>query len=222
MLPKVVVYNSVSVDGAVRDFDVNVALHYEMIDKVGLDALLVGSATAKMGIELFVPTVPDERPDDFQKPSNPDKDAPWWVIPDSHGILQGLLHVHRNSGYAKDIIVLVSSNTPKGYLEYLKKRNYNYIIAGSDHIDYKAALEELNRCHGIKTVATDTGGILASVLLDTGLVDELQLLVAPEIVGEKAVTLFRNLKQNVKLELIECKTVQNSHVLLTYRVKKKA
>ena len=30
MLPKVVVYNSVSVDGAIKDFDVDIALHYEV------------------------------------------------------------------------------------------------------------------------------------------------------------------------------------------------
>ena len=32
MLPKVVVYNSVSVDGAIKDFDVDVALHYEVAE----------------------------------------------------------------------------------------------------------------------------------------------------------------------------------------------
>ncbi|HSV49751.1 MAG TPA: hypothetical protein VLH35_05495, partial [Candidatus Acidoferrales bacterium] len=104
MLPKVIVYNTVSLDGAIKDFDVNVALHYEVLNRVGLDALLAGSATAKLGIELFVPSVPPETPNDFQKPQNPDKDAPFWIISDSRGSLQGLLHVHRNSGYAKDVI----------------------------------------------------------------------------------------------------------------------
>ncbi len=30
MLPKVVVYNSVSVDGAIKDFDVDMGLHYSV------------------------------------------------------------------------------------------------------------------------------------------------------------------------------------------------
>ena len=89
---------------------------------------------------MFVPTVPPEEPSDYQRPQNPDKDAPWWIIPDSRGIMKGLLHVHRNSGYAKDVIVLVSSSTPKGYLDYLEKRNYDYIVAGDDHVDYRVAL----------------------------------------------------------------------------------
>ena len=78
-------------------------------------------------------------------------------------------------------------------MEYLKARHYDYIVAGNDHVDYKAALEELNKRYGIDTVATDTGGVLASLLLEEGLVDEVQLLIAPEIVGKKAVNLFRTL-----------------------------
>ncbi len=54
MLPNVVVYNSVSVDGAIKDFDVNIALHYEVLGGMGTYALLAGSNTAKTGIELFM------------------------------------------------------------------------------------------------------------------------------------------------------------------------
>jgi 2,5-diamino-6-(ribosylamino)-4(3H)-pyrimidinone 5'-phosphate reductase len=220
MLPKVVLYNSVSVDGAIKDFDVDVALHYEVIDTVGLDALLAGSATAKLGIELFVPTVPPEAPSDFQRPQNPDKDAPWWIIPDSRGSLQGLLHVHRRSGYAKDIIVLVSKTTPITYIDYLTERHYDYIVAGEDKVDYRAALEEINKRYGISTVATDSGGVLASILLEAGLVDEVWLLVAPEIVGKKAVNLFRTLNGPIKLEFTGCEAIKN-HALLRYGVQRK-
>ena len=52
--------------------------------------------------------------------------------------MQGLMHVHRKSGYAKDIIVLVSNGTPKAYLDYLKERNYDFIVAGRDHVDLQA------------------------------------------------------------------------------------
>jgi 2,5-diamino-6-(ribosylamino)-4(3H)-pyrimidinone 5'-phosphate reductase len=61
---------------------------------------------------------------------------------------------------------------------------------------------------------------LASVLLEEGLVDEVQLLIAPEIVGKKAVTLFRRLNHTVKLELVRCETLKKKHVLLVYKVKK--
>ena len=46
------------------------------------------------------------------------------------------------------------------------------------------------------------------------------LMVAPEIVGEKAVTLFRSIKQPVKLELVGCEPIKG-HGLLTFKVIKK-
>jgi len=218
MLPKVVVYNSVSVDGAIKDFDVDIALHYEVAGRIGAQAMLVGSDTAKSGIELFMKTVPEEQPSDCVKPVIKEDDyRPYWVIADSRAKLMGLLHVYRQSGYGKEKIILVSNTTSKTYLEYLKERNYDYIVAGSDHVDYRAALEELNRRYGFDTIVTDTGGVLASVLLEQGLVSELQLFVAPQIVGKNAVGLFRSLNQTVKLSLISTKNIKG-HALLVYKV----
>jgi 2,5-diamino-6-(ribosylamino)-4(3H)-pyrimidinone 5'-phosphate reductase len=220
MLPNVVVYNSVSVDGAIKDFDVNIALHYEVLGGMGADALLAGSNTAKTGIELFMKTVPPEEPSDFFKHTvEADDERPLWVIADSRGILEGLMHVHRKSGYAKDIIVLVSNRTPKNYLEYLADRNYDYITTGEEHIDYRIALEELSKRYGIKTIVTDSGGVLAGVLIDAGLVDEIRLLIAPEIVGKKAVNLFRSLNRKKRLELIRVENIKG-HALLVYRIPK--
>lgn len=221
MLPKVVLYNSVSVDGAIKDFEVDIALHYQVAGRFGAEVMLVGSDTAKSGIEMFMKAVPPERPIDCEKPViKEDDERGYWAIADSRGKLYGLLHVYRQMGYGKDVIVLVSESTPKAYLEYLKARAFDFIIAGSDHVDYRAALEELNRRYGFETVATDTGGVLAAELLAADLADEVQLLISPEIVGDKAVNLFRAVKAPVKLEFISCEAIKNL-VLLSYRVKKK-
>ena len=218
MLPKVVVYNSVSVDSAIKDFDVDIALHYEVAGTIGAQAMLAGSDTAKSGIEMFMKTIPAEQPSDFVKPEIKEDDCrPSWVIADSRAKLMKLLHVYRQSGYCKDLIILVSSTTPKEYLEYLKERNYDYIIAGSDHVDYKTALDELNRRYGFETIVTDTGGVLASILLEQGLVSEIQLFVAPQIVGKKAVGIFRSLNQPVKLRLMRTESIKGQ-ALLVYEV----
>jgi 2,5-diamino-6-(ribosylamino)-4(3H)-pyrimidinone 5'-phosphate reductase len=218
MLPKVVMYNSVSVDGAIKDFDVDIALHYEVAGRIGAQVMLAGSDTAKSGIELLMKKAPEEQPSDCIKPVIKEGDCrPYWAIADSRAKLMGLLHVYRQSGYGKDVIILVSSTTPKRYLKYLKERNYDYIVAGSDHVDYRAALEELNRWYGFGTIVTDTGGVLASVLLDKSLVNELHLFVAPQIVGKKAVTLFRSLNHPVKLKLMQTENIKG-HALLIYKV----
>jgi 2,5-diamino-6-(ribosylamino)-4(3H)-pyrimidinone 5'-phosphate reductase len=221
MLPKVVLYNSVSVDGAIKDFELDIALHYQVAGRFGGEVMLVGSDTAKSGIEMVMKAVPPERSSDCRKPNDKEDDERgYWAIADSKAKLNGLLHVYRQMGYGKDVIVLVSDSTPKVYLEYLKAREYDYIVAGSDHVDYRAALEELNRRYGFETVTTDTGGVLAAELLTADLVDEVQLLVSPEVVGEKAVNLFRAVKVPVKLEFAGCEAINNL-VLLSYRVKKK-
>ncbi|MGD6934494.1 MAG: dihydrofolate reductase family protein [Candidatus Bathyarchaeia archaeon] len=221
MLPKVVIYDSVSVDGAIKDFDVNIPLHYMIAGRFGADAMLVGSVTSKTGIEMFMQTVPAEEPSDFVKPKiEPNDQRPIWVIADSKGVMKGLMHVNRRSEYTKDVIVLVSNSTPKAYLDYLKERNYDTIQTGEDHADLRIALEELNRQYGIKTVVTDTGGVLASVLLEQGLADELQLLITTEIIGKNAVNLFRSLNKVVKLELLNCEVLDKAHALLGLKVLK--
>ncbi len=164
-LPKVVIYNSVSVDGAIKDFDVNVALYYEVASRIGADAMLGGSNTAKTGIELFMKTVPPEKEQDFSKPKSTEQEGkPLIAVVDSRGILNGLLHIYRKSGYWRDVIIIVSRATPNDYLDYLKARDYDFIVTGNDHVDLQAALQELRQRYGVKTVATDTGGVLAGIL----------------------------------------------------------
>jgi 2,5-diamino-6-(ribosylamino)-4(3H)-pyrimidinone 5'-phosphate reductase len=219
MLPKVIVYNSVSVDSAIKDFDVDIGLHYQLLGELDADALFVGSDTAKSGITLFHQVVPPEEASDFAKPTiAADERRLFWVIADSQGKLQGLLHVHRKSGYTKDIIVLVSQTTPKAYLDYLVQRHYDFIVAGEEHVDYRLALEQLNSRYGVEFVVTDSGGVLAGILLDRGLVAEVHLLVSPEIVGKTAVNLFRSVNHNVKLMLTKCSVVNKNHALLVYTV----
>jgi 2,5-diamino-6-(ribosylamino)-4(3H)-pyrimidinone 5'-phosphate reductase len=90
-------------------------------------------------------------------------------------------------------------------LDYLIAKHYDFIVAGEDHVDYRVAMEELNNRYAIRTVVTNTGGVLAAALLERKLVDELRLLISPKIVGKKAVNLFRNPNQLVKLDLLKNK-----------------
>ena len=57
------------------------------------------------------------------------------------------------------------------------------MITGDDHVDLRQALEELNINYGINTVRVDSGGTLNGVLLRAGLVNEISVLIYPEMVG---------------------------------------
>ena len=123
MLPKVIVHNSISIDGSLINFEVNMPLHYKIAGGFKADIHLVGSNTAKTGIDLFLKEIPKETQDDFKKPN---KEGILWAIPDTKGKLNGLLHVLRQTEYCKGVLVLISEKTSKEYIEYLKERNVNY------------------------------------------------------------------------------------------------
>ena len=113
MQPKVIMHNTASLDGSIKDFEVDLNLHYQIANEFGADTNLIGSKTAKTGIETYTEEIPLEEKTDFIKPKlEPSDERPLWVIPDSRGVLENLLHVYRRSEYCKDVIILVSETTP--------------------------------------------------------------------------------------------------------------
>lgn len=218
MLPKIIVHNMISLDGCLIDFDIDMELYYEIAGKFSCDGVLVGSRTAEAGLGMFMDTLPKETENDWVKPKNNEK--PPFIIPDSRGRLQGKLHAFRNSEFCGDIIVLVGSNTPKQYLDYLRDREYEVIIAGHNHVSYPQAFEQLADSHNIHCIRADSGGVLNCLLLEQRLVDELSFIVAPYIVGGKHHVFFDTLKlsKTLNLELVHCAQLRKGHVWLRYIV----
>jgi 2,5-diamino-6-(ribosylamino)-4(3H)-pyrimidinone 5'-phosphate reductase len=184
--------------------------------------MIVGSNTAKTGTQFFCETIPPEEESDFQKPDIQSADPrAYWLIADSRGSLEGLLHVFRRSEYSKDVIVLVSEKTPEPYINYLKERNYEFIRTGADRVDVRKALDIANERYDFKLVVSDSGGVLNSILLEQGLVEEVSVVLNPEIVGRRGTNLFRSLeKGGIQLELLRNEIVEKKYVHLVYRVLK--
>lgn len=225
MLPRVILYNAVSVDGRVDWFNADIGKYYELAAVWKEDATLAGADT-------MVQAYPEEKltPDDeeaFEHPKDARGDTrPLLVVPDSRGRLRHILHMLRHEPYWRDDIVLVSSKTPQSYLNFLRKRNINFIQSGEDHVDYRAALEELNSLYGVKVVRVDSGGTLNGVLLRAGLVNEVSLLIHPYLVGGTSPrSMFRapDLVANngvINLQLIHFEQLAENLIWLRYEVKK--
>lgn len=222
MIPKLVIHNSISIDGSTTGFDANIEVHYKILSSYQPDAIIVGSNTAKTGTQFFCEKIPPEEEADFIKPEiQPDDPRAYWLIADSKGILEGLMHVFRRSEFGKDVIVLVSEKTPEAYVNYLKERNYDFIQTGADRVNIRKALEIANEKYGFELVVSDSGGILNSILLEHGLVEEISLILNPEIVGKNGTNLFRTLeKSGIRLELLRNEIVEKKYVHLIYRVLK--
>jgi dihydrofolate reductase len=62
------------------------------------------------------------------------------------------------------------------------------------------------------------GGELAHALFEARLIDEVVLNIHPVLLGS-GIPLFLSMKEQVDLELLECKTLGNGCVVLSYRVK---
>ena len=217
---KIIMHNSVSLDGSFTDFDVDMELHYQIASRYKADANLIGSNTIKTGIEIYSGEIPPENKVDFTKPER-DPSLPYWVIVDTRGITRGLLHTCRSFEFCRDTIVLISRHTSKDYIDYLSERNYDYFVCGNEHVDYEMALNILNTKYGIKTILVDSGPTLNGLLLGRGLIDEISLLVSPFLVGTKSDKLLAHLNleiQNVNLKLLTCEDLDKGHVLLRYKV----
>ncbi len=220
--PKIIMHNSISLDGSFTDFEVNMGFHYQIAGRFKADANLIGSNTIKLGVEIYGGGVPPENEADFQKPDR-DISLPYWIIVDTKGITKGLLHTCRSFEFCKDVIVLVSKHTGQDYIDYLKVRNYDLLVCGEKHVDFEQAFSVLIQRYGIKTILIDAGPTLNSVLLSKGLIDEISLLIHPVLVGKKQGKLLTSLNvqnKNIDLKLLSHEVLDGNVVLLTYQVQK--
>jgi len=215
-----VVHNEVSLDGRVTGFDVHMGLYYQLAERFEEDATLAGADTI-----LAAPDrVEDETEDDLRElRSEPDGGRPMLVIPDSRGRVR-MWHMLRRWPFWGRFVALVSDTTPVEYLEYLDDRGIETVRAGVDHVDLRAAMEELAERYDVRVVRTDSGGTLNGQLFKEGLVSELSILLSPTVVGLEDATAFVRAPpgwgegDRVRLRLTHVEEMEEGVVWLRYDV----
>lgn len=68
MMPKIILHNSISIDGSLTSFEPDMELHYRIAGWYKPDVPLIGSNTITAGIELYEGDMPKEEISDFKKP----------------------------------------------------------------------------------------------------------------------------------------------------------
>lgn len=218
MKTKIILHNSVSLDSSFIGFTPDMELHYEVVNFYRAEGYMAGSVTARTGLDMFGTAGEKEAGADLIKPDK-DPSLSYWIIPDSKGILNGMLHNFRRFEFCRDVIILASETTPADYLNYLKEREYGCIVTGRDHVDYQDAFCQLSKNYGIHKILADTGSKLGNILLNEGLVDEISLIISPEITGKDSKYLFGEVKDRIGLSCLECKLLKSGYIWVRYEVK---
>ncbi|MEM3421275.1 MAG: 2,5-diamino-6-(ribosylamino)-4(3H)-pyrimidinone 5'-phosphate reductase [Candidatus Hadarchaeum sp.] len=139
-------------------------------------------------------------------------------------VVDGMARISTNAkilDHSARTIVAVSRAADKEKVERLRQTGAEIIISDGENIDLQWLLEELYR-RGIRKLLLEGGSTLNWNMISQGLVDEIQVTVAPRIVGGAAAkTLvggdgFCKVKNGVRLRLSKISRV-GSDVLLVYR-----
>jgi 2,5-diamino-6-(ribosylamino)-4(3H)-pyrimidinone 5'-phosphate reductase len=180
MRPKIILHTAVSADGRIDWFTPDIGLFYRLVGRWHEDATLAGSETILRAL-AEEPAAAEEGDAAPPEPRGDDS-RPLLVIPDSRGRVRSWPFLRRQPHW-RDTVALCSRATPADHLDFLRRHHVHQIVAGEDHVDLPAALEELAERFGVRTVRVDSGGTLSGLLLRAGLVDEVSILLHPCLVG---------------------------------------
>ena len=120
------------------------------------------------------------------------------------------------------VVVLLGRGVSDTHLAELAANGVSYLVSDSDEIDLAGALTTLRRELGIETLLLEGGAGINGSFLAAGLVDELNLVIAPALDGgtdaERIVAAGDGLKGKVTLSLLGCEQLAAGAVNLRYRV----
>lgn len=148
----------------------------------------------------------------------------WTAVVDGRGRFR--------NGYTADcddpstyMVHLTAETAPAEYLAFLRSRNLPYLVEGKDRVDLPKMLEKVKSKLRVNTIATSSGGRLSGALIRATLLDEINILLSPVVIGGTTIpTLFASPELNWltirpnKLILLEMKNYMNDKLWLRYKV----
>ncbi|MDQ6626729.1 MAG: RibD family protein [Verrucomicrobiota bacterium] len=182
------------------------------------DAVVVGHSTLKQdNVRLGLPKglLREERIARGQTPS------PLRVIVSREGRIDRTLKIFESE--IAPIVIFSTTRMPRRQQKLLREKATLH-LSESDSVDLAWMLQQLRAQYKVRTVACEGGAALFREMLELGLVDQLNLTIAPLLFGgAKAPTLTgvstEFLPKSVRCSLTDMRTV-GDECFLTYRIKK--
>jgi len=196
------------------------ALYEEYQDTLGADAWLVGRTTmAEMSKAKAHPV------SEGAAPSRPvhrveTSTRRFAIAVDT----SGSLHFDRPTVAGNDVLVVLGSEVSDDHLRELTADGVSYVVSAKPEIDLAALLDTLASTFGIERLALEGGAAINGSFFAAGLVDELQVIVAPGLdarIGAQGI--IENgedgLTGRVELAFTSCHVMKSGCVRLTYAVR---
>src|SRR5947209_9750943 len=145
--------------------------------------------------------------------------CPLRVIVSNEGRIDRCLNIFQSD--VSPVVIFSTKRMPQTFQRALAKRATLH-LSNSKHVDLAGMLETLRKKYRVLRVACEGGPTLFRSLLEQGLVDQLNLTIAPYLFGgENAPTLtgvsFDFLPKSIRSSLEEMKLV-GDECFLTYRI----
>jgi 2,5-diamino-6-(ribosylamino)-4(3H)-pyrimidinone 5'-phosphate reductase len=222
MKPAVILHTGMSLDGRIDWTLAQDSPYYMLVRRLGADCDLSGSTTI---LQAQFPEQPQQAYPELyaEYAAKSDRDKAILAVVDSRGQVQNWAAIKRQPIW-RGFIVLCSRSTPANHMDYLEREGVPVIIAGEERVDLPKALEQLAERFGVRSVRVDSGGILNGALLRAGLVDEVSVVLNPELVGgESPRTVFTapdltSAVGVIRLKLEHLERLEGDYVWLRYRV----
>lgn len=123
------------------------------------------------------------------------------------------------------MVHLTSSTAPPEYLAFLRERRIPYLIEGQGQVDLPRMFEKVHEVLGVKTIATSSGGRLSGALIRASLLDEINILQSPLVIGGFTIPTLFAAPEPVwpdvlpkRLQLMEVKNFMNDKLWMRYKV----
>ncbi len=131
MLPRVIVYDAVSLDGRIEGFEPDIGRFYSMA-RWGEEVILAGADTMLAGGEASA--APDDPASPPPEPAEPAASGPLLAIVDSRGRFRSWDWVRAQHAFWRDAVALVSEGTSQEYLAHLASRGVSSFTAGTGRV----------------------------------------------------------------------------------------
>lgn len=128
-----------------------------------------------------------------------------------------------------DMLLLVTTNKEHPAFK-MKEKLKNLEILFYDNLDLKRLLHDLKNHYAVEKLTIQSGGTLNGLFLRENLIDYVNVVIAPLLVGGKdtstlidgkSIESIEELNKLRALELIECNPLKDSYIELKYKVLKK-